>query len=857
MQRYQGQPNSNRHQQRRRKTEPRKLFLKIAIFLACSAFLSLAAYFSFLMVTLPKVDRLADYRPPIVTQVFGDDGSLVGEFYLERRTVVPVAKIPKKLIQAFVAAEDSNFYRHSGIDYLGVLRAAAKNIISMRKKEGASTITQQVARSMLLTPEKKFSRKLKEAILATRMEKRLSKDEILYIYLNQIYLGSGAYGVQLAAETYFGKDVDQLNLAEMAVLAGLPKAPNTYSPIKNLAKAKERQAYVLERMVKEGYVTPAEADHARSYPLEIRSRKQVNADQSAYFLEYVRIQLEQKYGEDRLYKGGMKIYTTMNAEMQKAAYEAVVNGLKAVDKHQGFRGPIQYLAQDKVEEFCRHVEDGIYAASLKAGATYQGVVTAVNPAKGEVTVRVGDRLGILHRKNTEWAGKLHLVSEYGKPVNMKGKSLSLGSVIEVSVITPDVNKTGAIFALDQEPEAQAALFAMDPKSGGVRAMVGGYDFKKSQFNRAMQARRNPGSAFKPLIYSAALDKGMTPATIIDDSPAEYDSGKEKAWKPKNYDNIYRGHVTMREALTNSINVVSVKILESIGVGYAIDYAKKLGITSPLSNNLTLALGSSSVTPMELTDAYAVFASGGYRVTPYFITKVVDGDGKVLEEVAPPVAPTFGQTTSATVLPPEDPGQEPAEKVKQISAEIAKQIASEAAGQKPGETAGQKLGTDAGAPPVQPAQMTAVQVISPETAYVMTNLMESVVSSGTGQRAKALGRPVAGKTGTTNDMKDAWFIGFVPQVVAGVWVGYDQERSLGAGGSGGQAAAPIWTEFMQRAVARMPAQGFNPPANVTFALINPHTGRLAREGGEGAVMECFITGTEPTAYDRPAVKVGDK
>jgi penicillin-binding protein 1A len=855
MQQYEGQQIPSRRQQRRLKTEPRNLFLKIVLLAVSCVFLSLAVYISYLMVTLPKVDSLADYHPPIVTQVFGDDGSLVGEFYLERRTVVPVAKIPKKLIQAFVAAEDSNFYQHSGIDYLGVLRAAIKNIISMRKKEGASTITQQVARSMLLTPEKKFSRKLKEAILATKMEKRLTKDEILYVYLNQIYLGSGAYGVQLAAETYFGKDVDQLNLAEMAVLAGLPKAPNTYSPIKHMAKAKERQAYVLERMVKEGYITQAEADHAKSYPLVIHSRKQVNADQSAYFLEYVRIQLEQKYGEDRLYKGGMKIYTTMNAEMQKAAYEAVVNGLKAVDKRQGFRGPVQYLAEDKVEEFCRHVEDGIYAATLKEGATYQGVVTAMKTSKREVTVRVGDRLGILSRKHMEWAGKVHLLDEYGKPDKAKGKSITLGSVIEVSVITPDVNKTGAVFALDQEPEAQAALFAMDPKSGGVKAMVGGYDFRKSQFNRAMQARRNAGSAFKPIIYSAALDKGMTPATIIDDSQEEYDSGKEKAWKPKNYDNKYRGPVTMREALTNSINVVSVKILQSIGVGYAIEYAKKLGITSPLSNNLTLALGSSSITPMELTDAYVVFASGGYRVTPYFITKVVDGDGKVLEETAPPAIPTFGQTSSATVISQEDAGQKTAEKVKQISTEIAKRIAAETAGQKPGETVGQKIGADAGAPPVQPYQMTAEPVIAPETAYVMTNLMESVVSSGTGQRAKALGRPVAGKTGTTNDMKDAWFIGFVPQLVAGVWVGYDQEKSLGAGGSGGQAAAPIWTEFMQRAVAGMPVQDFVPPANVTFALINPHTGRLAREGGDGVTMECFITGTEPTTYDSPSVKVG--
>ena len=804
---------------RMRKSPSDRNYFKILLIsgacLAGIALLALSGYVLFLMATLPKVDRLADYRPPIVSQVFGDNGSLVGEFYLERRIVVPVDKIPRKLINAFVAAEDSNFYRHKGIDYLGITRAVLKNIISFRKKEGASTITQQVAKSMLLTPEKKFSRKIKEAILAKRMEEKLSKDEILYIYLNQIYLGAGSYGVQVAAETYFGKDVENLNLAEIATLAGLPKAPNTYSPIKHLEKARERQAYVLERMVKEGYITQAESDHARNTPLVIRSKKQVNSEQSAYFLEHLRIQLEERYGEDQLYKSGLKIYTTMNAEMQKAAFSSIVSGLKAVDKRQGFRGPLKYLSENEVGSFCKGVEDGIETAALKPTETYQGVVVGVNPSRGELTVRVGDRTGILNRKNMAWAGKVTLSDKYGKDSGAKGKSIPLGAVLDVSVVTPDVNKANAVFALDQEPLAQAALVAIEPATGAVKAMVGGYDFKKSQFNRAIQARRNAGSAFKPIIYAAALDKGMTPATIIDDSQVEYDSGREKAWKPKNYDNVYRGPVTMRQALTNSINVVSVKILETIGVGYAVEYARKLGVTSPLADNLTLALGSSSVTPLELTSAYAVFASGGFRLTPFFITKVTDREGRILEETAPPVLPVFSQMTSA-----QEDGDK--ESIK---------------------------------PAVTGSPLSAVPVISPETSFIMTNLMESVVTSGTGQRARALGRPVAGKTGTTNDMKDAWFIGYIPQLVAGVWVGYDQEKSLGAGGSGGQAAAPIWTEFMQRAVAGIPVKSFSPPANVTFAQINPRTGRLAKAGTEGSVQECFIAGTEPKSYDdetaRPA------
>jgi penicillin-binding protein 1A len=815
--------------QRRLKQRPgSKPFWSIAAGGATLLLLVFIGYFFYMMGTLPKVDRLADYRPPILSQVFGVDGSLVGEFYLERRTVVPVDKIPKRLIQAFVSAEDSNFYQHKGIDYLGILRAAGKNLISMRKKEGASTITQQVAKSMLLTPEKKFSRKLKEVILAKRMEERLSKDEILYIYLNQIYLGAGAYGVELASETYFGKEVDKLNLAEMAMLAGLPKAPNSYSPIKHLDRAKERQGYVLERMVKEGYITQAEADYAKVTPIVVHSLKKVNADQSAYFLEQVRQELEEKYGEERLYKDGLKIYTTMNAEMQRAAYDSVVSGLKALDKRQGFRGAAKYLEQDEVDAFCKKIEDGIDYLALKQGSTYQGVVTAVDPVKQELKVRVGDRTGVVPKKNMEWAGKLELVNSYGKPASKK--AVALGAVLELQVKEPDVNRANAVFALDQVPETQAALVALDPMTGAVRALVGGYDFKKSQFNRAMQAKRNPGSAFKPVIYAAALDKGMTPASIINDSQVEYDSGGERAWKPKNYDNIYRGPVTMREALTNSINVVSVKILENIGVGTAIGYAKKLGITSPLASNLTLALGSSSLTPLELTSAYAVFASGGYRTTPYFVTRVLDRDGKVLEDVPEPkIAPVMANVSSASLPPADSTGDGGGE-----GGAPAEQVQPSATGR----------------------ALNAVPVISPEVSYIITNLMESVVSSGTGGRARALGRPVAGKTGTTNDMKDAWFVGYVPQLVAGVWVGYDQERSLGAGGSGGQAAAPIWTEFMQRAVAGLPVKDFKAPSNITFALIDPHTGRLAREGTPGAVQECFISGSEPTSYtpDAPAEPV---
>ncbi len=790
--------------------------LLVVITLGIIALLGVGGYVAFLMSRLPKIDRLTDYRPPIVSQVYGDDETLVGEFYLERRLVVPVNKMPRRLIQAFVAAEDSSFYSHKGIDYFGIVRAALKNVLSMRKKEGASTITQQVTKTMLLTPEKKMSRKIKEAILAKRMEEKLTKDEILYLYLNQIYLGAGSYGVEAAAETYFGKHVDQLNLAEMAMLAGLPKAPNAYSPIKHLDRAKERQNYVLDRMTREGFITEAEADHARKTVLAILPGRRAMNDQVAYFLEQMRIYLESKYGEEQLYKGGLKIYTTMNAGMQQAAYEAVRAGLKAVDKRQGFRGANKYLQQEEIEAFCDKIEEGIESAALKAGESYTGVVTAADSAKGVATVRVGNRLGTIDRKGMAWAGKVTLVNSYGKPEKSL-RSLGLGAVVDLQVVTPDQGGKGAVFSLDQVPEVQGALVSIDPQTGGVKAMIGGYDFRKSQFNRAVQAKRNAGSAFKPIIYAAALEKGLTAATIIDDAPVEYPAGLGKTWSPKNYDNSYRGPVTMREALTHSINVVSVKILDTIGVDYAVEFARRLGFTSKIEPNLSLALGTASVSPFELTSAYTVFANRGLYVQPYYIVKVTDSEGRVLEEHPPP-------------LPPEPPALPPSEDGE--SGPVA-----------PPTVVLPPILPSGGTPPVT----RAVQAITPEVAYLITNLMESVVQSGTGYRAAVVRRPVAGKTGTTNEMKDAWFVGYVPQLVTGVWVGFDnQVRSLGASGSGGQAAAPIWVDYMLKAVSGMPVQAFEAPETISVVRVNPKSGRLA--SGTNGSTESFVRGTEPSAYE---------
>ena len=762
--------------------------------LGCSLLLGAYLYVS---SSLPKVDTLADYRPPIITRVYSDDGTIIAEFSRERRIVVPVERMPRQLIQAFVSAEDSNFFHHQGIDLISILRAAIKNVLAGGIVQGGSTITQQVAKSLLLTPEKKFSRKFKEAILAWRMEKTLSKEDILYLYLNQIYLGHGAYGVQAAAENYFDKNVEELTLAECAMLAGLPQAPSRYSPYQHLSRAKERQKYVLGRLVADDYITPLQAQMAENQELTIHARVNSHIGEAAYFTEQVRRYLEDRYGEEQLYSAGLEIHTSMNLAMQQAAQRAVQENLRDYDKRYGYRGPLRILDAENESAFLQ-TEAADMARNVPVVGDYREALLTGQQGKLLQVVTAG-RPGVIDLDSCRWAGPPQVVPR-GQPArgNVDGGQarLPLGSVLQVKVLA--IPEQGPLqLALDQEPLAQGALVALDPQTGQVKVMVGGYDFAQSQFNRVIQAHRLPGSAIKPIIYAAALDKGYTPATVILDTPVIYkeknENGDETEWKPKNYGEEFTGATTFRSALTHSANVITIKILEDIGVGYAANYARKLGITSPIDRDLTLALGSSALTPLELATAYSVFASGGIRHTPTYITRILDRDGKILQS--------------------NDPGDFPG-----------------------GPGPGQEL-----------IQQSAERVISPETAYLVTNLMESVVRNGTGWRAKALGRPVAGKTGTTNDLKDAWFAGFVPQLVAVSWVGYDQERPLGKQETGSRAAAPAWVAFMAEATKQFPAIDFPVPDNIQFRPVDPATGLLAPEDNPNATIEAFAPGTAPTRY----------
>jgi penicillin-binding protein 1A len=765
------------------------IFVVVALLIGLVSIALVSAYF-YIDSDLPRVESLADYRPPIVTRVFSDDGTQIAEFSRERRILVPVSRLPKQLTQAFIAAEDANFYQHSGVDFTSILRASIKNIMAGGIVQGGSTITQQVTKSLLLTPEKKFSRKFKEAILSWRIENTLAKEDILYLYLNQIFLGHGSYGVQAAAENYFDKNVEELTLAECALLAGLPQAPSRYSPYQNFPKARERQKYVLGQMVREKYITSAEADKALAEKLTIHPRVNSHALGASYFAEQIRRYLEENYGSEILYAEGLQVYTTMNLVMQQAAQSAVQENLLAHDRRRGYRGPLQVLSLEEEPVFLAAQEKALAGNSVKVGAQLKAVVTEVT--KRGIKAKVGNRDIEIELKDANWAAPILAVRRSAKAAgNANGRATLLppGAVILVRVL--EVENGRWKLALDQEPLAEGALVAIDPGRGWVKALVGGYDFNRSQFNRAVQARRLPGSAIKPIIYAAAIDKGYTPASIFLDAPLVFNShnpaGEAVAWKPQNYSREYEGATSMRRALTVSNNMVTIRILEAIGIDYATAYARNLGIESPIARDLTFALGSSAVTPLELASAYSVFASGGIRQKPVYITRILDRDGRILESIDP-----------ADAL---------------ISTAIIH-------------------------------HQTAERVMTPESAYLITNMMESVVREGTGGRAQELARPVAGKTGTTNELKDAWFAGFVPQLVAVAWIGYDQEKTLGRGETGGQAALPGWVSFMQTATRSMEPLPFTIPDTIEFYNIDPATGLLAPDSAE-LNIEAFAPGTAPT------------
>jgi penicillin-binding protein 1A len=739
---------------------------------------------------LPYIGTLKEYNPPIITEIFSDDGEVIGRFWDEKRIVITLDQVPEYLIQAFVAAEDARFFKHEGIDIRSIMRAFMKNLKAGKIEQGGSTITQQVTRSLLLKNLRKtYKRKAREALLSLQIEKTFSKDEILFLYVNQIYLGHGAYGVEAAARTYFNKSAAELNLAESALLAGLPQAPSRYSPILNFSRVRTRQRYVLERMREEGYISPEQEQEALRSDIVITSKEENPFQKSPYFTEHIRKYLEKKYGRELLYRGGLKVYTTMNLDMQRSAQRALRRGLLELDKREGYGGPLRNIAPEEIEEFKKEQRKKFVIQPPEIGTVVEGVVHKVDDGKREVIVTIGDESGLLPLSEMKWARTMDPeVPYYKASVKTPGEVLREGDVI-LCRIKDTSDRFDWLISLEKEPEIQGALISMEAKTGMIRAMVGGRDFSVSQFDRVIQSRRQPGSAFKPIIYAAALDQGMTPSTVIIDAPyiSTMNPDDEEMWRPKNYKKRFFGPTLFRTALIKSRNVITVKILKQIGVYNTIQYARRMGVESDLSPDLSLALGSSGLSLLELTTAYSVFDNGGMLVKPIFIYSIEDRSGQIIEENHPSLH----------------------------------------------------------------------ESISKETAYIMTDLLKAVIKEGTGWRAKALRRPAAGKTGTSNDLKDAWFLGFTPGLVTGVWAGYDDQKPMGKGETGSRAASPIWLYFMKEVLKDSPVKDFLAPQGVVFAKIDTEKGLLASPYSKKTVFQAFIQGTEPKKYSpRPkAAKSG--
>ena len=777
--------------------------------------LAMAGFYWYIVRPLPVIDSLQDYEPKLITRIVARDGSLIRALAEERRVVVPIEQIPDNVKNAFVASEDSSFYEHDGLDYKGILRAVIENIKAGGVAQGGSTITQQVAKTFLLSSDRTVVRKLKDMVLALRIEQRLQKNEILYLYLNQIYLGSGAYGVEVAAQTYFGKHVGELSLAEIAMIVGVVPAPNRYSPLRHLDRAKKRQELVLGRMLEEGYIDQAQHDQAIQEQLRLVGR-QVEETEIAgqYFAEEVRRYLEKRYGADMVLTGGLEVRTSVDLAKQSAGWKAVREGLREHDRRMGYRGPIREVAPEEWKQTIAEIGAEKHAATPGEPLLYKALVTRVDDESERVDLALGpDQSVALGLRDVSWAREPDPEKDgIATWVTRMSQALREGWLVWLEKLPP---KDGQVrYALYQKPAAQGALLAIDIDTGYVDAMIGGYDFEDSQFNRAVQAKRQPGSSFKPIIYAEALRHGYTQATIVYDTPMVFTDELGNTWKPKNYSYQFYGPITLRDALARSRNIATVKILQDIGIPSVLQRAGALGIKEDLEPNLALALGSSEVTVLEMVRAYTAFAAAGRMVEPVFILEIRDRNGKLLESNV-----RLNQT-----------GQAP--------------VAADAAQQDPGPIV-EEIKTEMDRAD-DPESLPPGYGLDPVTSYLMTDMLRAVVEEGTGTRAKALKRPIAGKTGTTNDLYDAWFIGFTPKTVAGVWVGYDNVRSLGKNETGSRTASPIFVDYMRDALKDQPVQDFEAPTGVEFARVDKQSGLRSLDAN--AIFLPFATGTAPQEFD---------
>ncbi len=714
---------------------------------------------------LPQVTSLEDYQPNIITQVFSADGSVLGEFAIEKRVVVAFPDIPPVLRNAIVSVEDADFWKHIGINVWRVPGAAVANFRSGRYSQGFSTLTMQLSRLLFLTPEKTPERKIKEVILAFQIEKNFTKEEIFTLYCNQVYFGNGNYGVEAESQFLFGRSIKDLSLAEAALLAGLPQNPTRLSPVDFAERALQRRNHVLDRMTEEKYVTPEEAAAAKQLPLGLHVRREPPSI-APHFLEEVRKYLEKEYGSQRIYQGGLRVYTTLDPMMQRAAVQALRKGLRSMDRRaRGFVKPEATILKDGAFPDPIHLDEWDWP--FAEGDVVRGVVLASD--RTLALVQIGEYRAKVGPAEIAWTRRTSVA-----------EVLPRGTIAPflVQSLSEQVGRKDARVLLEQEPKVEGALLALEVKSGAVKAMVGGYDFERSKFNRATQAMRQVGSAFKPIVYSAAVEKlGWTPATIVVDSPISFPNPWNKTiWAPQNYDYRYLGPIPVRKAVEQSRNIPAVKTLQAVGIESGIEYARKLGLAGELPPFLPIALGAGEATLTEMVAAFATFANQGLRMKPYLIARITDRDGNIIEEARP----------------------------------------------------------------------QARDAIRADTAFILTSLLRGVATRGTAARAASLKRPIAGKTGTTNDFTDAWFIGFEPSLAAGVWLGFDEKKdSLGKDETGGHAALPIWMDFWAPVMKNKPVEDFPIPGNIVFVPVD-EMGQPGHPGTPGVQMEAFVAGTEPRA-----------
>ncbi len=728
---------------------------------------------------LPSVAGLESFEANIITTLFADDGQPIKDFATERRIEVPFEKIPDVLKDAIIATEDPRFFSHHGIDYRGIVRALNENLRIGRpsgRLQGGSTITQQLARVLFLYPQQTISRKLKEMYLSRQIEKQYSKEKILEMYCNQFYLNHGVYGVEAASNFYFGKGVSELTLEEAALITGIFRGPSIYSPYTNIETTLRRRNHVLSRMQAEGFITRAQEEEARARPLAVLPWHRGSSDFAAYFFEEVRRYIDRRYGSEALYRGGLKIYTTLNPAQQKHAEDALLGRLRAIDKQQGWRKDKKNLLLEGKNDLDTEWLKGWATAFAASGDVTDAIVLSVS--RKEASLRVKRYAGTMPNKEIAWTRTDDLT-----------KLLRRGDIIQVKLKSVDEGAKTFDAVLDQEPLLEGAFLAIDPRSGQIKAMVGGYSFLRSEWNRATQATRQAGSAIKPLLYTAALENRFTAATPIEDLPVTFaDKWLGQDWSPKNYDLKFKGTLTLRLGVEESRNVVTAKMLDFISPQTGVDYCRKFGLTSTIYPYLSLALGTFEVSLSELVSAYTAFPNKGVRIAPYFITRIEDREGRVLEE----------------------------------------------------------------------AKVEAEEVISPQTAFLMTYLLEGVVQRGTAASAASLGIPLAGKTGTTSDFTDAWFIGFSPSLCAGVWIGHDLKMKIGNKQSGAVAALPAWIQFFKTVIEdeekKAAAEGREPvfedfdiPPNINFVEVDRKTGLLATPACLWPIREAFLVGTEPGRY----------